>query len=205
MISKYQITHSLTNCAHWNKRTHTLKLLSESESNTINFLLYIWQPKLCLKLRFYIRQCFTMLPLRPISQLQSAALYSFGLKIAAYTLYLVCRAKEALSKAYLYSTTIVAFSFIHNECTRSTSMSRAIMGQYYCYLAHKKYNIQNTHQIYMASPCSSFVRSSPSLVLILLMHSSGCKNLKRKRGRARRVYTKLPAWIDVLAHNISTL
>ena len=136
MISKYQITHSLTNCAHWNKRTHTLKLLLESESNTINFLLYIWQPKLCLKLRFYIRQYFTVLPLRPISQLQSAALYSFGLKIAAYTLYLVCRAKEALSKAY--STTIVAFSFIHNECTRSTSMSRAIMGQYYCYLAHKK-------------------------------------------------------------------
>ena len=143
MISKYQITHSLTNCAHWNKRTHTLKLLSESESNTINFLFYIWQPKLCLKLRFYIRQCFTMLPLRPISQLQSAALYSFGLKIAAYTLYLVCRAKEALSKAHLYTTTVLP-SLLSTR-VRSTSMSRAIMGQYYSYLAHKKYNIQNTH------------------------------------------------------------
>ena len=149
---------------------------------------------MCLKLRFYIRQCFTILPLRPISQLQSPALCSFGLQIAAYTLLLVYRAKEALSKAHLYTTTVVAFSFIHNECIREARVCRGQLWANTTLILLTKNTIYKIHiQIYMASPCSSFVRSSPSLVLMLLMHSSGCKNLKRKRGRARRVYTKLPA------------
>ena len=145
-----------------------------------------------------------MLPLRPISQLRNPALILLVLRLPLAQYFFRAGQKKLYLKLTSTQPRWVAFSFIH-----TTIKHEYVEGNYgpILLLSCLQKRIYSIHiQIYMASPCSSFVRSSPSLVLMLLMHNSGCKNLERKRGRgARRVCTKLPDWTDVQAQNYCIL